>query len=164
MNRPSSFTWRPQTTLVLFGGFALILVALVIAYMASTFKPTTEVRLNAGVYHLQLADTEASREKGLSGVEKLAPDGGLLMQFDKDYQWGIWMKDMNIPLDIIWLDSAKNVVYIKENVSPDLGTDVIMQPKKPSRYVIELSAGSVAAAGIRIGQQADFTINQGDES
>lgn len=158
MNRPSSFTWRPQTTAVLLGGFALILIALVVAYIIGNFKSTTEVRLNAGVYHLQLADTESAREQGLSGVEKLSPNGGLLMKFDSDYPWGIWMKDMDIPLDIIWLDNAKKVVYIKENVSPTQGTHVIMQPKKPSRYVIELASGSVAAAGIKVGQQAEFNL------
>lgn len=163
MDRLSSFRWRPQTTVVLLGGFTLVLVGLVIAYILSNFniKPTTEVQLGTGTFHLALADTEAAREQGLSGVERLNPDGGLLMQFDTDHQWGIWMKDMKIPLDIVWLDKNKKVVYIKERVNPDLGTSVTMQPKAPSRYVIELSSGSVATAGIHLGQQAKFTL-QGD--
>jgi uncharacterized protein len=158
MNRPSSFAWRPKTTVFLLGGFALILIAVIVAFAVSNFKPTTRVSINASLYDVQLADTDAERTQGLSGVESLSPNGGLLMQFDTNHEWGIWMKDMLIPLDIIWLDETKNVVYIKENVSPELGTDVVMQPKKPSRYVLELPAGSVQKAAIKVGQQANFTI------
>lgn len=163
MNRPSSFAWRPATTMVLLGGFVVILIGLVVSYAITTFKPTTEVRINAAVYHLQLASTEEELEQGLSGVDELPPNGGLLMDFGSDGTWGIWMKDMLIPLDIVWLDKDKEVVYIQKEVSPELGTSEIMRPKVPSRYVLELPSGNVSKAAIKIGQQADFTIKEGTE-
>lgn len=159
MDRPSSFIWQPKRIVLVLSGFVLILVTLVTVYHMVGSSSSIPVRINSITYHLQLANTEAEREQGLSGVEKLGPSGGLLMQFDSDYQWGIWMKDMNIPLDIVWLDKEKKVVYIKQNVSPDLGTSVIMQPQIPSRYVLELGTGSVAKSGIQLGQQVSFTIN-----
>jgi len=158
MNRPSSFSWRPTTTVLLLGGFIIILIALVISYVSANFKPTTQIRINAAVYNVWLADTDAERTQGLSGVEELSPNGGLLMKFDTDSQWGIWMKDMLIPLDIVWLNNDKKVVFIKENVSPEIGTDETMKPKQPSRYVLELPAGSVKKAAIKIGQTATFTL------
>ncbi len=156
MNRPSFRTRRPRVAIVVAASILLILLIIAVVYDRSKPTPTTEVRINSAVYNLRLADSEAELEKGLSGVGALDSDGGLLMQFTVDNRWGIWMKDMKIPLDIIWLDSAKRVVYIEENVSPQLGTSKIMEPAVPTRYVLELSEGSVKNAGIQVGQQAEF--------
>lgn len=156
MDRPSSFIWHPKRIALVLSGFALIIIALAAVYAMLQHQSTTPVRINGTVYHVAVANTEAAREQGLSGVKGLDSNGGLLLQFASDYQWGIWMKDMNIPLDILWLDKDKDVVYIKQNVSPDLGTSVVMQPQTPSRYVLELSAGSVARSSLQVGQQATF--------
>ncbi len=156
MDRPSFRIWRPATTFILIGGLVLLLVALVASYIASNFKPTTEVRMGSGVYHLWIADTEAERIQGLSGVEDLGVNGGLLMKFDTDANWGIWMKDMKIPLDIIWLDKDKKIVHIVKNASPEDSTDVVYSPKDPARYVIELSAGAADKAGLKKGMFATF--------
>jgi len=156
MNRPSFRIWRPATTYILIGGLVLLLVALVASYIATSFKPSVELRIGGGVYHLQVADTHEERVQGLSGVKKLSPDGGLLMKFETDDKWGIWMKDMEVPIDIIWLDKNKKVVYIVKNVSPELSTDTVFRPKHPARYVIELPAGSVDKAAIKNGGEATF--------
>lgn len=156
MDRPSTRIWRPTTTYILIGGLVLLLIALVVSYVVTNFKPSTELRLGSGVYHLQVADTETERTKGLSGVEKLNPDGGLLMKFDTEDRWGIWMKDMKIPLDIVWLDKDKKVIYIVKNAGPELSTETVFTPKSPALYVVELSAGSVDKAGIKTGSEATF--------
>lgn len=165
MNRPSFLSWRPATTYVLIAGLAVLLLGLVVAYMIPLMRPTTNVKIASGVYSLWVADTEQARVKGLSGVQKLDPNGGLLMDFQTDGTWGIWMKDMKIPLDIIWLDANKKVVYIVKNASPELSTGTTFVPKKPARYVIELPAGSVDKAGIRQNSVAifDLTDRQGIE-
>lgn len=159
MNRPSIFTWRPATTFMLIGGLVVLLVSLVISYILVNFKPTVPVELGNGVYHLWVANTEADREKGLSGVDSLRPNGGLLMNFGSDDLWGIWMKDMKVPIDIIWLDKDKVVIRIVKDATPELGTTEIFTPKKPARYVIELPAGAVDKAGIKVGKSATFDEN-----
>ncbi len=158
MNKPSSFSWRPATTLILLGGFVLILLAIVISFIWSNFKPTTSVQIGSGLYHVWLADTAVKREKGLSGVEYLKNNGGLLMDFQEDGNNPIWMKDMLIPIDIIWISSDKKVVHVERNVDPKLGTQRTYMPKKFNRYVLELSAGSVDRAAIKVGQKVEFTI------
>lgn len=159
MNRPSFITWRPATTYILVGGLVAILIGIVTSYVLNNFTPTTPVRLGSGVYHLWIADTDTELSQGLSGVETLRGDGGLLMKFDSDNTWGIWMKDMKVPLDIVWLSSDKKVVYTVKNASPELSTDVIFTPKTKARYVIELPAGGVDKAGIKTGDQATFDEN-----
>lgn len=155
MNRPSIRIWRPATFLTI-GGLVVLISVLVAVFIAPHFKPTTEVRLGKGVYHLWIADSNAERVRGLSGVERLQPHGGLLMDFQANNTWGIWMKDMNIPLDIIWLTKDKEVVYIEENVSPDLKTSKVFMPTRPTWYVIELPAGTVKKDGIERGMTASF--------
>ncbi len=148
--------WRPTTTAILIGGVVVVVIAAAASFMLTHFQPRTEVRLSSGVFQLRLAADELSREKGLSGVESLTSNDGLLMIFDTDDKWAIWMKDMNIPLDIIWLDSSKKVIYIVKNAEPELSTDKVFTPAEKARYVIELSAGATQKYGIKLGDQASF--------
>lgn len=158
MNKSSHFSWRPTTTFILLAGFFVILIAMVVAYVTTNFKPTVAVNLGSGAYKVWLADDDGERSQGLSGVSSLETNGGMLFDFQEDKHWGIWMKDMQIPLDIIWLDADKAVIHIEEDVDPSLGTDQIFHPKTPARYVLELRAGSVSKAGIKLDQIARFEL------
>jgi len=152
--------WRPHTTGILIGGLVAILIALIVSFMATHFQPTTQVKLGSGAFSTRVVSTDASREKGLSGVEKLGPNEGLLMIFDKDDKYGIWMKDMKIPIDILWLDKDKKVIFMVMDAQPesdniDLKTYV---PLSPARYVVELQSGAIKKAGIIIGSTAEFEL------
>ena len=150
--------WRPHTTGIIVSGLALILVALIVSYMFRNFQPSTEVRVGSGVFSVQLATTDVARVKGLSGVDHLNANGGLLMVFQSDDRWDIWMKDMKIPLDIIWMNNEKKVIYIVTDASPNLGTSKIFKPADAARYVLEVPAGTVKSAGIKVGNLATFNI------
>ena len=158
MDKLRLFTWRRSTTVTLTIGVVLIMVALVASFVTANFKPTTQVRLGSGVYSLQLADTVTARFQGLSDVEKIQLNGGLLMVFDSNDMHGIWMKDMKFPLDLVWLDSSKKVVYIVKNAPPETPSKTVYVPKDPALYVLELPAGSVQKAGIKTGDTAEFKL------
>lgn len=148
--------WRRSTTAILVAGILVVIVASIVAFAITTFRPTVEVKMGSGVFQLWVAKDEPSRVTGLSGVEKLKPNGGLLMAFASDEEWGIWMKDMKVDLDIIWLDQDKKVVHTVKNAAAALGTDKTFVPTKPARYVVELPAGSAQKYGIKTGQTAVF--------
>lgn len=150
--------WRPHTTGILTGGLVVVLVALVASYIVTHFQPTTEVRVGSAVFNVRIADTDTAREKGLSGVENLGPMDGLLMVFQGDGTWGIWMKDMKVPLDIVWLNDEKKVIYIVTDASPALGISKTFVPNEPARYVLEVIAGSVKKAAIKIGDPVSFSV------
>ena len=135
-----------------------MLIGLFISFTVTAFKPTTEVKLGSGIYSLWLADTDATRVQGLSDVEKLDLNGGLLMDYGYDDTHGIWMKDMYMSLDIIWLDSDKKIIYIVKNAPPEVPVKTVYKPQSPARYVIELPAGSVDKSAIKVGGTAEFTI------
>lgn len=152
--------WRPSTTAFLVGGIMVVVLAVAIAFMVSTFRPTVSVEIGDGVFNLVIAKDEPSRVTGLSGVEKLNPTEGLLMAFASDDTWEIWMKDMKFPLDIIWIDSKKEIVYIVKNADPALSTSKIFRPTTDARYVIELPAGSVKDYNINVGDALVFDVGE----
>jgi uncharacterized membrane protein (UPF0127 family) len=162
MDKIRGLVWRPHTTVILTIGVVLILAGIVVSFILTNFKPTTAVRLGSGAYSLWLADTDASRIQGLSGVEKLGPNGGLLMAYDTNGTHSIWMKDMKFPLDIVWLSEDKKVVYTVKNAPPQVGTLTIYQPKDQARYILELPAGSVDKAGIKTGDTAAFNLKESE--
>lgn len=156
----ANFRWRPLTTVLVIIGAAAILIAVIVSYMISTFQPKTEVIIGSQPYRLVVANDEASRLKGLSGVDSLGKNDGLLMVFDTDEKHGIWMKDMLIPIDILWLDSNKKVIYIVQDAQPELSTSEVFTPSKPARYVIELASGSAKQHSVRVGHEIQFDHNE----
>lgn len=105
----------------------------------------------------EVADTEKKRKTGLSGREPLKEGQGMLFIFDKEGKHGIWMKDMNFPIDIAWIDARFNIVDIKSNVEPESYPEVFY-PAQESLYVIESMAGFLRANDIKIGDKAVLKI------
>lgn len=106
-------------------------------------------------YTIEVADTEAEREQGLSGRNSLPADTAMLFIFDQPGQQCFWMKDMQFSLDIIWLDAGRRVVHIEQNVSPSSYPDSFCPPKA-SQYVVELNAGQARQLGLKQGSVMQF--------
>ena len=111
-----------------------------------------QIIVGGSVVWVAVADTETSREKGLSGSEPLGTREGMLFIFDTDGTWGIWMKDMLFSIDIVWVDASGTVVTVARDVAPETYPEVFL-PSSPVRYVLELPAGFAAARGIVEGGQ-----------
>ena len=105
----------------------------------------------------EIADSSEERIKGLSGRGQLAEREGLLFVFDAPEKQGIWMKEMNFPIDIIWLDANKRILTVAENISPETFPKVFY-PSAPALYVLEVSGGTASKYGIMEGQTAVFEI------
>lgn len=97
-----------------------------------------------------VANTQAERVKGLSGAKGLRPQEGKLFIFDTDAEQGIWMKDMNFPLDIIWIDKNFKIVHMAENVDPSTYPE-IFYPRTDARFVLEVNAHFVSNYKIQEG-------------
>jgi uncharacterized membrane protein (UPF0127 family) len=97
-----------------------------------------------------VVDTPLTRSQGLSVVDAMDNNQGMLFIFEEDSNHPFWMKDMAFPIDIIWLNSDKEVVSIKESAHPEDYPEVYY-PDSYARYVLELNAGMVALHGIEEG-------------
>jgi hypothetical protein len=74
----------------------------------------------------------------------------MLFVFEKSGLYGIWMKDMLVPIDIFWLDSKGQVVTI----APDVATSTypsVFYPNALAQYVLETAAGVSRAYAIATG-------------
>lgn len=143
--------WQSSTVIVCVVFF--IFLAFFIVYIQMVEKRISLV-LGDGIFNVLVVSDDASRQKGLGGKDSIADNEGLMMNFSSDSKWGIWMKDMKFPIDIVWLDSNKKVVDIVKNVKPDEPTGTVHRPRKPARYVLEFKAGTVDNKAIHINSQA----------
>jgi hypothetical protein len=104
------------------------------------------------VYSVEIAADPDLRAQGLMYRDQLRPATGMLFFFPTDGDYGFWMKNTMIPLDMIWLDSARKVVHIKTNVPPcRIEQCPSYEPGVTSRYVLELAAGEAAKHGLKVG-------------
>ncbi|MCK5510280.1 DUF192 domain-containing protein [Candidatus Parcubacteria bacterium] len=109
------------------------------------------VEINDIIIPVELADTPEKHIQGLSDKKELI--GGMLFLFDNKKVRNFWMKNMNFPIDIIWIDNGK-IVNISENLQPE-GE----RPEKtyssiyPVNYVLEVNAGFCEENNILIGDK-----------
>ena len=109
---------------------------------------------------VQIADTPEARTYGLSGVESLPSNSGMLFIYPVAGQHGIWMKEMQFDLDILWLDDDGKVVELVKNAPrPEEGQlpATVYTNSVPARYVLEVPAGTADALGIALETQLVIT-------
>ncbi len=106
----------------------------------------------------EIVDSEAQKLRGLMYRESLAWESGMLFIFDAAARHSFWMKNMRIPLDIIWIDSGKNIVDITQNALPCKGQQDCESiiPASEVKYVLEVNAGFSDKNKIRIGDKVEF--------
>lgn len=153
---------RPTTIIKIF--LIIIVVGLVSWFMAGVVTKHREAKIyiesqtGVRIFNAKIAETDEERAQGLSGTKFLAPDSALLMIFPYDSSWGIWMKDMNYPIDIVWLDASFEVVHIERSLQPSSYPDNTYKPKKAARYVIELPASTVSRTYLKVGDRVKVDI------
>lgn len=112
--------------------------------------------------YVEIANTDELRKKGLSVRSAINDDEGMLFLFDqKDIMPAIWMKNMEFPIDIIWIKNGK-IVQIHKNVpKPTKGTPdsklKIYTPKAPVDYVLEVRGGYTDKNVVLEGAAIDLT-------
>jgi uncharacterized membrane protein (UPF0127 family) len=106
-------------------------------------------------YAVQVADTDPARTLGLSNRTFLVEGTGLLFVFEEDGYYPFWMKDMNFPIDIIWINEQKQIVHIAHSVDPDTYPLTVVS-QESARYVLEIPAGDTYRYGFEKGTRIDF--------
>jgi uncharacterized membrane protein (UPF0127 family) len=113
-------------------------------------------------FSVELAKTEAEREKGLMNRTQLDKNAGMFFIFDKEGVYPFWMKNTLIPLDIIWIGAFNKVVFISQNVQPCKSLICPMiNPSARAKYVLEINAGVVKNFGIKTGDEVKLNIRPG---
>jgi len=123
-------------------------------------REATAEGLGNNCFYVELAKTQAERDKGLMNRSHLDQNKGMFFIFEKEGNHPFWMKNTLIPLDIIWLDSGKNIVYVAENVQPCKSLICpAINPNVKAKYVLEINAGIANNIGLKIGDKASVTVS-----
>ena len=99
-----------------------------------------------------IADDTESRQRGLSGRERLDEGEGMLFLLPNDSP-SFWMKGMRFPIDIVWIRDGR-VVDVTADVPPPRSSNAPLptySPDRPANRALEVSAGWAADHGIRRG-------------
>ena len=124
--------------------------------------PTTTVLIPPNVkITAEIAATDESRERGLMFRKSLDENAGMLFVFPTlDYQ-NFWMKNTLIPLDMIWLNERKEIVYFVTADPCKKDPCGTYQPMQKALYVLEVTAGFVRRHKLMLGQQILFDLPPG---
>jgi len=137
---------------------SLLIVAILICSFISVYgeKVTQEVCFKNVCVHCEIADSGNKRAKGLMFRKELAKDRGMLFIFDKETMPSFWMKNVEFPLDIIWINQDKKIIGINTNVPLCKDYCESIMPPDKIRYVLEVNAGFVDKNQVKIGERVNF--------
>lgn len=116
-------------------------------YVQIRTKKGTIVKVN-----VDIADEKAEIIRGLSFRKYLGSYDGMLFLFKESVDSAFWMKDMNFPLDILFVDAEYKIVDIKNNNAP-CTEKYCPQITSSSRYkyVLEVNANFCDSNSIEVG-------------
>ena len=107
-------------------------------------------------FTIELATTAAQMTQGLMYRRSLAPDAGMLFDYQAPSMATMWMKNTLIPLDMLFVDATGRIVNIHERAVP--GSLATIAAAAPVRAVIELNGGTASRLAIRPGDRVIFPI------
>lgn len=102
-------------------------------------------------FQVEIADNDATRERGLMDRRYMATDHGMLFEFDRDAPASFWMKDTYIPLDMIFIARSGVVTRIVANAEPL--SERVIPSGGPCAAVLELNGGTAASIGLKVGDK-----------
>lgn len=95
---------------------------------------------------IEIADTDAERQRGLMRHRSLGYDRGMLFIFDDVDDSGMWMKNTPLPLDIVFVAPDSQVINIARRTTPF--SEETIEPEAPKKFVVEVRAGFANEFGL----------------
>ena len=135
----------------------LFVIFLIVSVLFVSVRETKEgltvskVKIGLAAFDVEVADTAFLQTKGLSGRPSLPKNYGMLFVFDDLAVRQFWMKDVQFPLDFVWIRDNK-VVGIVYGAEPEVGDNLtIYESPEPVDMVLEVNAGELTNYGVVVG-------------
>lgn len=123
--------------------------------LESSFRAEGILRFDEKEIVVEIADRSDEIVRGLSGRSGLKKGTGMLFVFDQPGRYGFWMKGMNFPIDMVWIDRDFRVVTVKEGIIPET-YPAVFYPAADALMVLELASGDATGLGIEVGTKMNF--------
>jgi hypothetical protein len=117
-----------------------------------------QLQIGAQTLNVEIANTPAERQQGLSDRKSMAQNQGMLFNFGSPVTPAFWMKDMNFNLDFIWIAGGKVVGIASDVPAPQSPADKLQLYYPPSAVdeVLEVNAGWAKKNNITAGDEVKF--------
>lgn len=103
---------------------------------------------------IEIADTDFDIQTGLMYRNSMKNNQGMLFVFDDEQPRSFYMKNTQIPLDLIYINDNKTIVSFQKNTKP---FDESSLPSiAPAKYVLEVNAGLTNEWIVIVGDSIDF--------
>lgn len=134
-----------------------ILSFFLLCLILTSCSPSQKACVNKTCFKIDVVNTFEERQLGLMHREYLDENKGMLFVFEKEDKYYFWMKNTLIPLDIIWLDNNKKIIFINKD-TPPCKTEMCPSygPNQTTKYVIEINAGLTEKYDIKEGDTFNF--------
>lgn len=140
-----------------FVGYRAMLMAALLVWFAipaqAAEDQTLEIVTKNGVhvFIVEVATTDAERQKGLMFRKELPEGRGMLFDFKLDQDVSMWMRNTLIPLDMLFINADGRIRRIAENTEPL--SERTIPSGGPVRGVLEVSGGTAKKLGIAPGDR-----------
>ena len=104
---------------------------------------------------IEIADDEYQIQTGLMYRKSMESNRGMLFVFKYERPLTFYMKNTEIPLDIIYISRSKKIVNISKNTKPFDNTT--LASVEPAMYVLEVNAGLTDTWNLIPGDKVDWT-------
>lgn len=111
----------------------------------------------------EIADTPIKISRGLMNRTSLEPNAGMLFTLSKERRYSVWMKNMLIPIDVMYISGDGNIVDIKHELQP-CKTPICPNYKSssPIKYALEVNSGYAKQNNLNIGNKVTINDNRMD--
>lgn len=164
---PSRKNYKP---LIMKIGIAVIALAVIFIFLLNncgeetsemkfySFKKEGELTFTDSVGNqiikidIEIADNDYERQLGLMNRKSMEEMQGMLFIFPEERIQSFWMLNTLFSLDILFINSQKEIVTIHKNTIP-LSTKESYRSTEPAIYVLEVNAGFCDKHNIKLGDK-----------
>jgi uncharacterized protein len=134
-----------------------ISLILLILLLSACTNDSIDLKINGEDLHVDISADALSRTRGLSGVESLCDNCGMVFIFGEESKYTFWMREMNFPLDILYIQKDEIVEIFKDvQILNDMGEITEIFPNQSADKVLELNAGWCDAHNVQIGDRIEL--------
>lgn len=128
-----------------------IIILLFINLNHKTKSKITAIKINDIIITLEVADDYSEQINGLSNRKNLVDYHGMLFVYPRYQTMNFWMKEMNFPIDVIWIKDNE-IVGFEKNIPlfNEQGDIKKFSSLIPVNYVLEVPANFIDKNNIKI--------------
>src|SRR5919112_5848070 len=118
------------------------------------------IKIDKNIMNVEVADSNSERQRWLMfRNEKLEPNSGMLLVYDKPDLYSVWLLNIKYPLDLLWFDQQGSLVYTVRDAQPcdnflDFST-CTYKNTEPSKFVLAAHSGFIQQNNITFNSKMD---------